>query len=153
MRRLVARLGDGRAQILDAREDGRELDEARVRSTREQARERRLARAGAAPEDERGQLPPAFDQAAQDAPLADQVLLPDELFERARPHALGERGERVGRGRVLLRLGEQTLVLASRHKWKSSVTRIPRPRKRVPPARPEPLKCAGDLHDAPDTYS
>ena len=39
----------------------------------------------------------ALDQPAQELPLADDVLLPDVLVERARPHPRGERRARVRR--------------------------------------------------------
>src|SRR5437773_12293258 len=57
-------------------------------------RERRLARAGRPPEDHRRQLS-CVDRLPQDAALADDVLLPDELVEVARSHAGRKRG-RVG---------------------------------------------------------
>ena len=56
----------------------------------DQARERGLAGAGRAPEDDRLQQV-ALDGLAQRLPGRQQILLADELVERARPHALGER--------------------------------------------------------------
>ena len=53
-------------------------------------RERRLAGAGRSPEDDRLQQV-ALDRVAQRRARAEQLLLADELVERARPHPLGER--------------------------------------------------------------
>ena len=55
-----------------------------------QARERGLAGAGRAPEDDRLQQV-ALDGFAQRPARADQLLLALDLVERARAHALGER--------------------------------------------------------------
>ncbi len=57
-----------------------------------------------------------LDEAAQDAPFADEVLLADVLVEAARPHAGGER--RVGVERVRLRLrrlAQQARLSGARH--------------------------------------
>ena len=83
-------LGDGVAQVLDARLHRREPDEARVGARGEDARQRRLARARRPPEDERGQHP-LRGGALENPPRADQVRLADELVEVARAHPLGER--------------------------------------------------------------
>ena len=91
-------LGHDVADLLDAREHGAERDEARLRRVRDDARERRLAGAGRAPEDDRLQEV-ALDRLAQRLPGREQFLLADELVERARPHPLGERRRRRGAGR------------------------------------------------------
>ncbi len=54
---LLRRLGHRLAQILDARHDRRERDEARVRLGRQQARQRGLAGARRPPQDQRRQRP------------------------------------------------------------------------------------------------
>ena len=87
------RLLDDHAQFLDARQHRREGDEVRIGAARDQPRQRRLARSGRPPEDERVQAL-ALDHVAQQPLIADQVRLPDELRQRGRPHPLGQR--RVG---------------------------------------------------------
>src|ERR1700749_1622004 len=82
---------------------------------REQSRERRLASARRAPQDERREKPAALDHAAQHSPFADEMLLPDELFERARAPPLGERRTLVGRRFLGRRLLEEAFVCAARH--------------------------------------
>ena len=112
---IFARLGDCGAQVFDAGEDRRQRHEARDAASREQARESGLACARRAPEYERRKKTAALYDAAQHAPLADQVLLADELGERARSNPLGERRGGVRR-RFLRRLvREETLVCAARH--------------------------------------
>src|SRR3989442_3021747 len=53
-------------------------------------RKRRLPRSGRAPEDQR-LYAAAFDDLAQDAAGPEEVVLADELVERPRAHAIGER--------------------------------------------------------------
>src|ERR1700686_4306855 len=53
-------------------------------------RQGRLAGPGRAPEDERGQLA-ALNHVSQNPPRAEEMRLPDEVVERLRAHALGER--------------------------------------------------------------
>ena len=79
-----------RANLLDAGEHRAERDEVGARDVRDQARERRLAGAGRAPEDDRLQAI-LLDRAAQRTPRADERLLPDELVQGPRPHPLRER--------------------------------------------------------------
>ena len=88
---VLTRARNRLAHVFDAGEDCGERDELSVVALCEQARERRLARARRAPEDERWQRTRAREQATHDASLADELLLPNELRERARAHALGER--------------------------------------------------------------
>ena len=64
--------------------------EARARLAGEQARQRGLAAPGRPPQDQRRQLR-RLERAAQQLAGAEQVLLPDELVERSRPHPLGQR--------------------------------------------------------------
>src|SRR4029079_16935029 len=59
--------------------------------------ERRLAGARRAPQDQRAEMP-AVERPAERPTLPDQVLLADELVERARPHPSRER---LGPGRGL----------------------------------------------------
>ena len=82
--------------LLDAGEHGAERHEPRLRRVGDDARERRLAGARRSPEDDRLQQV-ALDGLAQRPARREQILLADELVERARPHPLGER--RVCRGR------------------------------------------------------
>lgn len=43
---------------------------------------------------------PRLDGAAQRLARTEDVLLPDHLLERARPHPVGERPRRIGRARI-----------------------------------------------------
>ena len=79
--------------VLDAGEHRAERDEARLRPLGDEPSDRRLARTRRSPEDDRLQ-PIALDGLPQRTPGPEHVLLPDDLIEAARPHALGER--RVG---------------------------------------------------------
>ena len=58
-------------------------------------RQRRLAGAGRAGEDDRRQ-PVRLDRAAQEFARREDVFLPDKLLERARPHPRGERRSALG---------------------------------------------------------
>ena len=71
-------------------------DEVRVRHLGDHPRERRLAGAGRSPEDDRLQQV-ALDRFAQRLAGREDVVLADDLVERARAHALGERRSRRGR--------------------------------------------------------
>ena len=83
--------------LLDAARDGAEGDELRLREVCDHVGEGGLADAGRPPEDHRGDLV-ALDHRAQELPGPDEVLLPDELLERARPHAARERLRRGASG-------------------------------------------------------
>ena len=72
----------------------------------EESREARLAGARRAPQQDRGEMA-AVDTLLERSPLADEMLLADELVERPRPHP---RGERLGARRRL----EQARLLGSR---------------------------------------
>ena len=85
---------DDRAHVLDACGDRAELHEAAI--TSDEVRERGLARAGRTPQDERSRRGVGPDEANQRRAVGEQVRLPNDLVERARTHAHGER--RVGRG-------------------------------------------------------
>ena len=63
----------------------------------DQVRDRGLAGAGRTPQDHRGRAVPAADQPAQRRARAEQVLLADQLVDRARAHPDRERGVRRGR--------------------------------------------------------
>ena len=88
---------DDRADLLDPGVERGELDELPLGGQRDDVRERRLAGAGRAVEDQRHRLV-GLDQPAQRRPRTEQVLLADDLVERARPHAHGQRRARVDRG-------------------------------------------------------
>jgi hypothetical protein len=96
------RLGHHLAEILHAGEDGRQRHEARlptrplrargrasIGGARHEARDRGLAAARGAPQDHGGQLP-GFDQRPQRRVRTQQMLLSDDVVERARAHAVGE---------------------------------------------------------------
>ena len=87
--RLFGFRHDG-ADFLDAGQHRAERDEVRAGDVRDQARQRRLAGAGRAPQNDRLQLI-AIDGEPERPSRPDQRVLADELVERARPHALGQR--------------------------------------------------------------
>ncbi len=86
--------------LLDAGEDGGELDEGGVRGLGDDLGEGGFADAGRSPEDHGGGVV-RFDLHAQRLAGPDEVLLADVFVERAGPHALGQRARRGGwmRGR------------------------------------------------------
>src|SRR5690349_17154327 len=90
----LARRLDRRADILDSGHNRREGDELRAGGLRDETRERRLAGAGRPPQDERVQLA-CLDAGRQRLPGTEQVALPDEFGELARPHAVRERAQRI----------------------------------------------------------
>src|SRR6185369_15174346 len=96
------------AQILDAREDGGEGNEAHAAAACQQLREGSLARARRAPEDQRRQRAAACEQSSQNAALADEVCLADEFREGAWSHALGQ--GRAGGGRSGVGSGVRNVV-------------------------------------------
>jgi hypothetical protein len=85
----VARGGEGGLEIGDAGENRRDRREAHADRIGQQAGERRLAGAGRSPEDHRGEAP-GGDHAADRAIRAGQMILTDDLGERARPQTIGE---------------------------------------------------------------
>ena len=93
---------DGRAQLGDAAGDRADLLEVRLRRARDDARQRRLAGAGRAVEDQREERV-RLDRATQPRALADDLSLADELVERPRTHAGSKRrdGGAVVRGAVV----------------------------------------------------
>ena len=93
--------------FLDAGEHGGEFDEVGLGDTGDDLGERGLAGAGRAPEDHRGRII-ALDLHPQRFAGADQVLLPDELVERARTHAVGQRAAARG-GRIVVRNGGEEI--------------------------------------------
>jgi hypothetical protein len=103
VRAPLARLLDELAQLLHPSEHGRERDKLRACAARDHARERRLAGSGRPPQDQRRQ-PIALDELAQRLTARKQRLLPDDLVDAARAHALGERrgvaAERTAAGGV-----------------------------------------------------
>lgn len=78
------------AQILNAREDGGEGNEAHATAAREQLREGSLARARRAPKDQRRECAAACEQSSQYAAFADEMRLADEFREGSWSHALGQ---------------------------------------------------------------
>ena len=81
--------GDGRADVRDARQHGVDGDEVAARGVGDDARQRGLAGAGRPVEDDGAELV-GLDRAAQQPARPDDVLLADELVERARAHPGGE---------------------------------------------------------------
>ena len=70
-------------------------------------------------------------------PGADHLLLPDELIERARPHAIRERPQRVVRRGVAqqVRLTDRTAARRSRHGRRCLTTRRPSSGQRASPSQ------------------
>ena len=98
-----------------------ERHESRLRRVGDEARERGLAGARRAPEDDRLQQV-ALDRLAQRLARAEQLLLADELVERARPHPLGERRARcVARRRFV---GKQRSIVVMLTVTKAAKSRI-----------------------------
>ncbi len=87
--RGLLRLGHGIANVLDAGLHRRQRDELRLRARGDQPRERGLAGAGRAPQDQRVRLS-GRDGLVERLARGEQMRLPDELLERARAHAIGE---------------------------------------------------------------
>ena len=87
-----ALLGGGHhvLHFLDAGEHGAEGDELGLGQVGDQARQRRLAGARRSPQDDRLQQV-AIDHLAQRPAGRDHIVLADDLVERARTHALGQR--------------------------------------------------------------
>ena len=69
-------------------------DEVRLRHLGDDARQRRLAGAGRSPQDDRLEQV-ALDRLAQRPAGREDLVLADDLVERARPHPLGERRARL----------------------------------------------------------
>src|SRR5690606_23163349 len=85
---------EGGAQILHAGEDGGELFEVEIGALCEEARDGGLAGAGRAPEDQAGEA--ALRQHAADGAFgAEEMILADDVFERFRAQAIGQRTRRV----------------------------------------------------------
>ena len=81
--------------LLDAGHDGGELDEGGVGERGDDLGEGGFAGAGRAPEDHGGGVV-VLDREPQRLAGAEQMLLADELFERVRAHALGQRSVAEG---------------------------------------------------------
>ena len=86
-------LGHHFLDFLDSGKDGAEGNEFRFRALGDDARERRLAAAGRAPEQHRAEIV-ALDLGAQRLAGAEQFFLADEFVERLRTHAVGQRTPR-----------------------------------------------------------
>src|SRR5262249_26309794 len=113
---LRLRVVDDVPQILHALEDRGERDGVRPARGSEEMGEGGLAASGRTPEDQRLDLA-ALDHVAQHASRPEEMLLPDELVDRPRPHPLRERGARGTR-----RLGgcAREEFRLSRHDFSSS---------------------------------
>ncbi len=83
-------VGHDLLDFLDPGEHGAELDKLRAGQAGDDLRQRSLAGAGRPPEDQRAQVV-ALNLRPQRLAWRDQMLLPDELIERARTHAVGQR--------------------------------------------------------------
>ena len=86
----VAGVLDGRPDVLHAGVHRRELLEGACRAAGDRESKRGLAGPGRTPEQHRRQ-PVALDQRAQRPARADEVLLADDVVERAWPQPCGER--------------------------------------------------------------
>ena len=100
----LSRAADHGLHVRLARRDRGELFEVGLRARRDDARERRLAGAGRAEEDRRGDAV-LLDRAAQGRAWPDQLGLAGEFVERARAQAVGQR--RVRCAPLLGRVVEQ----------------------------------------------
>ena len=81
------------AQISDAGEDRRDLLEFEIGFVREKPRNRRLADAGRAPENDRGKAL-RLQHAPKRRAVRQNLILPDDLIERLRSQPVGERTRR-----------------------------------------------------------
>ncbi len=86
----VLRFGNDFAQIGNTGADGRDRSKMRIGHARDDFGQRGFTGAGRSPEDQRRNVV-RFDCAAQRMAFSNDVLLTDELVERARPHARGKR--------------------------------------------------------------
>ena len=85
---IAIRRGDDFADFLDAGRHRAEGDEIRVDETGEQSGQRGLAGAGRAPEDHRVERP-VLEREPQRAARPQQLILTDQVVERAGPHPFG----------------------------------------------------------------
>ncbi len=120
--------------FFDSGEHGAEGNELGLRAPRDDARERRLAAAGRAPEEHRAHVV-ALDLRAQRLARPEQLFLADEFVERLRTHPVGERpacerlffgldgvkksheGPLAGSGWRPDSRGEASLIQASTKRW------------------------------------
>ena len=100
---LRLRARDHLTHVLDAGVESRELLEASVRRARHDQREGGLAGAGRPEQDQRHRRI-ALDQTAKWRSGREQMVLPDDLVQRAWPHAGRQRRSRIERRRVGARL-------------------------------------------------
>ena len=99
---VLAGLVDDAPHVGHAGGDGRERHEPRAGGLRGQARQRGLAGARRAPQDQRDQ-PPLGEHPAQRGARAQRRVLPHDLVERGRTHPVGQRrraAAALGRGGV-----------------------------------------------------
>ena len=92
----VGGFGHHASQVRHARRDGGERLEVRPGRRGDDPRERRLARARAAPRGSATAGGPPRSPRRSSVPVPDDVLLPDELVERARPHPRRQRSVLLG---------------------------------------------------------
>ena len=85
------RFVDDFAQVGFARQDGRDGDEVTLRAVGDDLRQGGFAGAGRPPQDDGREEFVGFDGAPQQFALADDVILADVFFQRARTHARGQR--------------------------------------------------------------
>ena len=85
-----AGVGQQVAHFLDAGRHGVQRPKATLRLLRDDVRQRGLAGAGRAVEDQRAE-PIGLQHAPQQLAFAEEMLLPDKLLERARPHPRRQR--------------------------------------------------------------
>ena len=117
-------------EVLDRAGDGRDLHELGVRRVGDDARERRLARAGRAVQDDRRERV-MLDRPAQPRALAHRLRLPHVALEGLRAHAHGERGVDVSL--VALYVREEVVHANDCTPWRQTAT----------PARPRSSPAAG----------
>ena len=133
---LLLRLFHDGPDVADARGHGVELLKMAARHARDHLRQRRLARARRAVEDERGNVV-RFDHAPQELARANSLLLADKFLKIARPHALGQRLEAARTTRICPRImrGCREKVIVLSHDAHSFP---PRPVEPQPPRRAAP---------------
>src|SRR5439155_2549292 len=117
----LARFLDELSKLRDAARHGGDPDEARLRHARRDRREGRLPGPRRSPQDHRRDLP-RVERLSQEAALADDVLLPDELREVTRPHARRE-GLRLRHSAILSLVPNRSLPPARRRERAASLRR------------------------------
>ena len=146
--RSSTRVVDHRAHVLDPGGHRRQLGERAPGRPGHQVSECGLARAGRAPTGS-ARPPPSRSRprpAGAWRPGSEHVILADDLVERPRPHADGERGTGRASRRPLAReqvLGHPATLARSRRPRTSSLPARHRPTPRRPPRTPSPSNMGG----------